>query len=83
MQKTPEEIVSTSIQAADAEAITAAMDACDRIAARVRYVESSEAGRIVAMAEVARDTLFDLLNAVSSFGDCLEARRAITEWLAR
>ena len=77
MPRTNDEILAECVSAADAEAIVAARAACDRIAGRVRYVETNSAGRICAVAAHAGETLFDLLNHAASYGYCAEAARAI------
>ena len=77
MPRTNDEILAGCVSAADAEAIVAARAACDRIAERVRYVETNSAGRIWVVADHAEEALFELLNYAASHGYCAEAARAM------
>lgn len=80
MQKLPSEVLASCVKASDAEAINLARKACTAVLEEVKYLETANAGRIAAMADVAERALFELLNCASSFGCCAEADRALKEY---
>lgn len=80
MPKSPSEILAGCVTAADAAALTEARRACGRIAERVKYVETGNAGRIVAAVNFAEEAVFEALNYANSYGYCNEAARAIEEY---